>query len=313
MDLKTIVVFMLVMATQACGYNVVPPGSVGLLVVNAGGDRGIHLQPQGGRIWTGPNENVVVLPTTVHNTIWTASTTEGAPHDESISFSVAGGVNVNADVGINFRLDPAKAERFYMQYHQDVPEFADGQLRNITRDCLGHEAAAMSISDNEHGLLMGGRNELLAGALECIRTAVSPHGIIVEDLTFVGSFRLPQNVQAAINTSLEAQQHLAQAQAQGRAAQAAAEGEANAARARAQGAADAERIRATGDAAALTIRTQADLDNRRLMAQAYNSLNPTLTPAVLQYLSLTRWNGVLPTVSGGSSNGPMLSIPGLLH
>ena len=297
--MKNFLAILALMVMVGCSPTTIPPGNVGLLVVNTGSDRGVHLIPQGGREWATFNEEVVVLPTTVHNVIWTASPHEGAPHDESISFSTSGGVNVNIDVGLNFHLDPQKAVQFYLQYHQDVSAFSDGQLRNITRDCLGHEAATMSISDNEHSLLQGGRNELLTNALNCIRGVVAPHGIVVEDLTFVGSPRLPPNVQAAINTSLEAQQHMAQAQAQGRAAVAAAEGEASAARARAQGAADAQLITARGNAAALAISTQSELDSKRLLATAYSAMNTSLTPNVLQYLAIHQWNGVVPVGGHG--------------
>lgn len=281
---KLILVALLSTLLGAC--HDVDPGYVGVLVIKTGSNRGVQTQPRYGRVWVGYAEDLVKFPVTLQNTVWTKYTTEGSPTDESITFSVRGGVTVNADVGLTFRVDPLRAAALYTRYHQtDLSVLADGEVRNITRDCLSRESANMAVED----ILGSGRNDLLNRSLHCIQERLHPHGMVVETLSFTSAPRIPENVQQAINRSLEAQQRLAQAEAQARAEVAQAEGRARAQRAAAQGEADA-----------LLIRTRADVENRRLMAEAYRGMSESLTPNVLRYLTLQRWDGTLPTHTLGS-------------
>lgn len=272
-----------------CSSEVIEPGYVGFMVRSTGDRRGVDPTPLYGRIWEGIGEEVYSFPTSLQNTVWEehGRDRENNPVNESLSFSLSGGVSVNIDVGMTFRVDPAKAGTLYTRYHQtDLSVLADGEIRNLVRDGIQQNAASMSVDD----ILGDGRNRLLAVTLTRVRNQLSPHGIIVENLTFTSGPRLPANVQTAINASLEAQQRQAQAEARARGEVAAADGRARAQRAYAQ-----------GDADALLIRTRADLENRRLMAQAYRDLGASLSPGVLQYLYLQRWNGALASTCGGST------------
>lgn len=273
------------------GCEVVEPGFVGFMVRKTGSNRGVDPTPLYGRVWEGIDEEVITFPTSLQNTIWR----RGDP-DESISFSVRNGVPINVDVGITFRVEPGKAALLYQRYHQtSLSLLADGEIRNLVRDSIADNAVSMSVEE----MLGAGRNQLQERSLERVRSQLGPHGIIVENLTFVSAPRLPENVQTAINASLEAQQRLSQAQARAASELAAAEG-----RARSQEAA------ARGDALALRIRTEADVENRRQMATAYRVLGESLNDNVLKYLTIQRWNGALaPTCGGGGGFTQVLAAP----
>src|SRR5277367_3621506 len=80
-------------------YRVVPPGNVGIVVKQAGSDRGVQDFPlQSGRVWYNPvNEVVLTYPTYVQRAVWTASTQEGRPMNEELSFQSSEGLHFTAD------------------------------------------------------------------------------------------------------------------------------------------------------------------------------------------------------------------------
>src|SRR5215470_16182985 len=82
----------------------VDAGHVGIRVKLAGSDRGVQDMPVvTGWVFYNPlTEQIILFPTSVQNVVWTQSTHEGRPFDESITFSSEEGVNVNADVGLSF-------------------------------------------------------------------------------------------------------------------------------------------------------------------------------------------------------------------
>jgi regulator of protease activity HflC (stomatin/prohibitin superfamily) len=284
--------FLSILIVFGFGCTTVDPQNVGIIVHKTGSNRGVETTPYTGRVWYNPFvDDVVVFPVTAQNPIWSKAPHEGSPGDESLTFSVKGGIPVNVDVQLTYHVDPRLAHKVFKRYGMtDLDALADGPIRNFTRDALAHEAASMDVQE----LLSGGRNDLLARALARIQHDLTPLGLIVEQITFSGAPRLPDNVQHAINASLEAQQRLVQAQAQAQSEVATAEGHARAARAEADGRAAASRTL-----------TQADADNLRLRAEAEHDANnrvrDSLTPEVLRYRMINRWDGVLAPSTGSST------------
>src|SRR5215471_3126508 len=96
----------------------VDAGHVGIRVKLAGSDRGVQDMPVvTGWVFYNPlTEQIVLFPTSVQNVVWTASPHEGQPVDESITFSSNEGVNVNADIGLSFHIDPTLAPKLYGRF-----------------------------------------------------------------------------------------------------------------------------------------------------------------------------------------------------
>ncbi len=117
-----------------------------------------------------------------------------------------------------------------------------------------------------------------------VQDQVKDIGIIVENIYSVGDFRLPEVVTAAINAKLSATQ-LAQQK----------ENEIQSTKA------DAEKIRvkAQGEADAVLIQA-------KTQAQANKILADSITPTLVQYQSIQRWNGVLPLSTSNAI--PMINI-----
>lgn len=297
----------LITGVGACSScTLINPGHIGLEVNRSGANRGVQDMPivSGWVSYNPITETIVEFPTTTQTVIWTQNPHEGQPADESITFSSREGVTVSSDVALSYHVDPAHAGRLYTRFRTtDLEQLTNGYVRNLARDALNENASQLPIQE----IYGAGKTHLLEQSLAWIRSHLGADGFIVDQLSFQGALRLPPNVVDAINRGMQATQDAITAQ--NRVAQVTAE--AHQREAEAEGAAAAARTRAQGDADALLIRTRADAQNRQLMATADAEANRTiaasLTPEVIRYRQLMRWDGRLPTVQGTGSM-PMLQL-----
>jgi len=273
----------------------VDAGHVGVRVKLAGSSRGVQDMPtvQGWVFFNPLTEQIVQFPTSVQNVVWTQSSHEGATHDESITFSSKEGASVNADVGIAFHIDPAMAPKLYARFRQpNLAILANTYLRNAVREAFNETASTMPVQD----VYGAGKNKLLSDVTKKVRDALLPEGMIIDQLTINGTLRLPENVVTSINRALEATQNAIQAENRVRQIKA----EAEQAIASATGAAEAARHRATGEADAILIRARAE-------AKANEIIRMSVSPVVLAYRQLERWDGRLPLYHGAGQL-PMLTM-----
>ena len=265
----------------------VDAGHVGIRVKLAGSDRGVQDMPVvTGWVFYNPiTEQIVIFPTSVQNVVWTANAHEGRPIDESITFSSAEGVNVNADVGLSFHIEPSLAPKLYGRFRQnDMMALADGYVRNTVREAFNDVASKMPVQD----IYGAGKSKMLGDVTKECRDVLGKDGFVIDQLTINGALRLPQNVADAINRAMEATQNAIQSENRVRQVRA----EADQAITQAHGAAEAARQKAQGDADALLIRARSE-------AKANEIIRLSTSPAVLQYRALEHWDGKLPTYNAG--------------
>jgi regulator of protease activity HflC (stomatin/prohibitin superfamily) len=270
-------------------------GHVGIRVRLAGSDRGVADMPvvTGWVFYNPVTEQIIVFPTNVQNVVWSASVQEGRPVDESISFSSSEGVNVAADIGLSFHIDPSMAPKLYGRFRQnDMMILAHGYMRNVVREAFQEVASKMPVQE----VYGSGKSKMLGDVTHKCRDAFGKDGIVIDQLTINGALRLPQNVADAINRAMEATQNAIQSENRVRQVKA----EAEQAIAQASGQAEAARRKAQGEADALLIRARAE-------AMANETIRLSMTPAVLQYRMLEHWDGKLPQYNGGGQI-PMLTI-----
>jgi len=268
---------------------------VGIRVKLAGNSRGVQDIPiVSGWVFFNPlTEQVISFPTSVQNIVWTKSPTEGTPTDESITFSSEEGVNVNADLGLSFHIDPSKAPHLYLRFRQvDLMYLANGYVRNSVREAFNDEASRMKVQD----IYGAGKGRLVASVMKALANVLGKDGFLIDQLTNNGALRLPENVATAINRAMEATQQAIQAENRVRQVKA----EAEQAIAEAHGGAEAARQRAQGEADAVFIRARAD-------ARANEIIRLSTTGTVLQYRAIERWNGRLPMMQGGDKT-PLLTF-----
>lgn len=277
MPTKLTVVLISLALLTGCSY--VPAGHVGVKLYLLGGSKGVdteELSP--GRYWIGWNEQLFIFPTFTQTDRW-----ENKPNkDESVKFQTIEGLTVSADIGATFSVDKTKVSTLFEKYRRGIDEISDIYLRNIIVNTLVKHAGAQPV-DYVYGR---GKVELMARVLQAVRDQVAPFGIILEDVYWLGDIRLPPEVLKALNEKIQATQKAQQRENE--VAQAKAE-------------ADKEREKAKGEADAIWYKAEAQ-------AKANAAVAASVTPNLIEYEKVKKWDGVQPRIQAGNS-GMMLSIP----
>lgn len=272
------------LAALAVGCSKVPSGHVGVKVYLLGGDKGVDSVELGvGRYWIGINEELYLFPTFSQNFVWTAGT-DGGTEDESISFQTKEGMEVNADIGITYAVDPSKVTDIFQKYRKGINEITDVYLRNMVRDALVSEAGSRPVE----AVYGEGKADIIARVQERVRQQVEPFGINIERIYWIGAVRLPPAMTQALNAKLQATQMAEQRRNEIEQAKAEAE---------------KERQRAQGEADAKLIVARADADAIKLKAEALRANSDVATLNAIE-----KWNGVMPTFMGADGAMPFIQL-----
>lgn len=278
--LQKLLLALLVLFSFAC--STVPAGHVGVKVYLLGGNKGVDSEVLGlGRYWIGWNEELYLFPTFQQNYKWERPADKDAP-DESISFQTREGMEVNADVGISYSLDPAKISDVFQKYRRGIDEITDMFLRNHVRDAMTSVGSKLPV-ESVYG---EGKVEFLDQVQAQVRGEVEPIGIRVESLYLLGTMRLPAAVVGALNGKLEATQKAQQRENEVR------EAEAQAKKAFAE---------AEGKAKSIVEVAKAEAEANRVVAQS-------ITPELVTYEQIKKWNGAMPTTVLGSGANTLFNV-----
>lgn len=273
-------------ALAISGCSKVPSGYVGVKVNLLGSDKGVDVETlKVGRYFLGINEEMYLFPTFTQNYVWTKDATEGSPDNESIDFQTKEGLVVNGDFGISYSVDGDKAALAFQKWRKGVDEITDIYLRNIVRNALVTTSATMSVES----IYGEGKVSLMNTVNTMVQQAVAPYGIVVDSVYTIGAFRLPESVQQSIELKIQATQKAQQR-------------ENDVATANAQ--AKIVEAEALGRANSVTIEAKAQADANRILAQS-------LSPELVNYRAIDKWNGVLPVVS--TNSGMMLNLDSLMN
>lgn len=249
-------------------------GEVGVKVKLLGSNKGVDainvLSP--GYYWVGWNEEVHEFPVSRQTTQWTANPAEGSLNNESITFNSTESLSINADIGVTYQVDPAKAGILFQTYRKGIDQITDVELRNIVRDAFSYAASTRLASD----IIGPGKQEFLEEATKRAKDKLKKDGIIIETISIIGAMRPPNQLIQAINAKVEATQKAEQRENELKQA------EAEAAKTVAEAQGKAEAILAVANA----------------QAKANETLRKSLSPELVQYEMVKRWDGVLPKVSG---------------
>lgn len=190
---------LLALSVSACGIlplQYVPAGHVGVKVYLLGGSKGVdnEVLPVG-RYWIGMNEELYLFPTFTQTTTWTKARTSDSPTDESITFQTKEGMEVNTDIGMSFRIIPEKVAMVFQKYRKQLPEITDLYLRSMVRDALVEIGGAKEV-EYVYGV---GKGELMDRVEAAVRAQVTPFGIEIEKISWLGAMRLPPPVVESLN------------------------------------------------------------------------------------------------------------------
>jgi regulator of protease activity HflC (stomatin/prohibitin superfamily) len=254
----------------------VNPGYVGIKTTNLGSNAGVSKDPLPiGYYFVAPTTSIVEFPVFTKTYTYTKDPKEGAAGNQEFVFQDRSGLDLAADVSIAFRVDQNLAPKLYQEYRMTLDEIINGPLRTSVRNAIITNAANLEVDE-----IYGPKKaELINSALRDVRKELGSKGLIVENLYWANSIRVPDNVRKQIETKIANSQAALAAQA----SVATAEAEARSAIAVAEGKARALEIEATA------------------IAKNGNK--------VLALRAIEKWDGRLPVVTGGNNLIQVPQIP----
>ncbi len=258
------VILMSVSASACMGCTSVGPGHAGIVVNQAGSNRGVQDYPvTTGWVFYNPiTESVFEWPTYQQNAVWSKNPNEGNPGNEEITFNTKDKMQVSADVSMGYQIGLQSVPQFYVQFRtDDMQTWQNGFLHNLARQEFDEAAGRYDVEQ-----IMGDNAQFLKDVRAALQKDLNVFGITINQFGFLSSPRPPQAVLNAINASAEMQK---------------------------------ETIKANTYAANTLIKAKAE-------AEANREISASITPTLVEYQRTFRWDGKLPTMTGGVV--PMLNV-----
>jgi regulator of protease activity HflC (stomatin/prohibitin superfamily) len=281
--LGTIFVSFLVTLFAGCLTHV-DAGNVGVEINSCSGGGVSPTSIPVGYHSTGPCTSIVEFPIYMQTMVLTKTATEGSPHDDSISVNDSDGLPINVDVSMSFTIDPAKASAIYTKYRRDIAHIQATFMRQTIREGI-QEVFSHYRAEQLYG---EAKEKARAEIMKAIVTKLGPDGFVINQFT-INEWRFPEQITTAIKSKVamvqdaqRSEQEVKKKEAEGRQSVAVAKAAAEVSLARSQ-------------AEALAIKAKADAD-----AYANEKLTKSLTPTLVEYLKILKWDGKLPQVSGGA-------------
>jgi prohibitin 2 len=203
--------------------------------------------------------------------------------------------DVSTQVALNYHVNPDRAQVLYQQLG---PDYANRVIVPAIQESVKQVTARFNAEE-----LITNRETVKNQIEEQIKARLAPYNVVVDALS-ITEFAFSQQFTTAVESKVEAQQRALQAQNELRRIQIEAQqneakaiGEQKANIARAEGIKQSNVLQAEGEAQAITIIDQQLRNN----------------PTYLEWLKATKWDGKLPLVTGGGSDGqgntPFIDIP----
>lgn len=259
----------------------VEPGYVGIKVNQYGDQKGVEDFPlQTGRVTYNPfTTDVYKFPTFRQNVVWQKAGDE----DESITFNSIEGSVVNADVGLSYSIDAEHVPGIFIAFREDIQHITHVFVRSEVRDALARHAGKYKVID-----IFGVQKQALLDEVKAdLIASLGKLGFEFEMVSFVGALRCDENVMQSINATIQATQLAISAQ--NKIVQAKAE-------------ADQAIETARGQAESILAVAKAQAEANRLVALS-------LTPELVQWRAIEKWDGVQPRfMSGGSGMIPLVQV-----
>jgi len=244
----------------------ISPGYVGVVVDLLGDNKGVEAKElHVGMHWINPWKQVYQFPIFEQNDTW--------EDNEGFSFQTSEGMAVSGDVGITYHLRPDAIPAIFQRYRRGMDEITNTFIRNYIRDAINKSASKTKIED-----LYSGKTSFFEEVESHVREDLAPIGIELSRIYLIGRFHFPVNVITALNAKIEANQRAQQRENELREAEAEAK---------------KQIAKAEGQARCVVLQAQSE-------AEANNLLSKSITPELIQWQAVQKWDGNLPHVTGGA-------------
>lgn len=268
------------------GCTHVDAGHVGVEIAQCSGSDasgGVKPVPVGvGYHSTGPCTDIIEFPTFQQ----TAAFKDGENDKDTASGGGALSVNdsmglpIKVDAVINFTIDGLKAPMIYQKFRRDLIEITNSYLRQVTYEATKDVFSAFTA---QH--LYSDKQEPARAAIQKLLAAkLVADGFIVTQFT-INKTVVPQNVTQAIQAKVAMIEEAQRVEQELRKTEA-----------------ESKKIIAAAEGAATARKMAADAE-----AYANQKLASSLSPVLVEYLRVQKWDGKMSMVSG-SSGGTMVNL-----
>lgn len=247
-------------------FAFIPPGNVGVIVNLLGDEKGVKEKPiHVGVHWVAPWKRLYTFPIFEQNHTW--------ENKDIFYFQTKEGLNVEAEIGITFHIDPNSVPKIFQKYRRGMDEITHLFIRNYIRDAISNEASQLSIEE----IYSSKKVIFLNNVQKRVAEELKDMGIIITRVYLIDQLIFPKSVISALNEKIAAIQRAEQRENELREAEA-----------------EAKKKVATaqGEASCTLLQAQAQ-------AQANETVAKSLTQNLIQWHAITKWNGKLPHVTSG--------------
>lgn len=278
--IPAILVLILILIAVSSMMVMVDPGHVGVLVHRTGAgvdpkplDVGFHFK------WP-IVQDIVEYPIYMQTLVLTKTSQEGSAYNEEINVNSVEGQPISCDVSLSFELDPTKVPALYSSFRTNMNTITHGFVKQSIRQALQEVVGRTEIVN----FLGKDKASVVNATQEDLQKRLGIYGFIVKQFT-LNEVRAPDSIVTAIEAKNTMAQEALRAQNELQ---------------KKEFEAQQKVIEADGEAKATLARAKAQ-------AEANNLLSQSITPTLVEYRRIEKWNGLLPQVTGGAT--PFLSLP----
>lgn len=280
-------VFALFILICLTGCHKVEPGYAGLKVSVSGSDRGDIEVLDPGRYMVSPTVDYYDFPTFTVTAVY--------EDEDAFVFQSSEGMKVEADIGVSYYFDEDQITHLFTTYRLGADEIRDVVVKNAVRDSF-NKVGSKYITDE----IIGEKKEtLIQEVYEDVAAKLAPDGIIIRTVSWYNPPRPPESINAALNAKVEANQNAIKAENEVAISEAEAEKE--------KIKIDTEAYKVTAaaeaEAEAIKIRAQAEAEANRIIAES-------LTPDLIEYNRIQRWDGANPKIVSGTNSAIIVDSTG---
>lgn len=270
----TMVVVLAILGLAACSK--VPAGNVGVKVYLLGNSKGVDSEVLGtGRYWIGWNEELYLYPTFTQ----TVQYDKAGQFNQEVNFQDRDGTQLSVDVGVQYAIEKDKVSQIFQTFRKGNEELSDSVLYRMVRNAFTQEGSQRSVEE----IYGSGKKDFLVAVNNTIKKDALSIGVKVDEVSLLGSVRLPQNILTALNAKIAATQKAQQRENEV-----------------AQAKAEADK----------------KIEEARGIAESMKLTNVEVTDKVLRLKELEnqanwieKWNGSLPKTVMGESASVLMQLP----
>jgi len=272
-NLVTIALVLLLLIAISSAFTIVQPGNVGVVFNRYTGSLRSAAQ---GLVWRMPFvTDVQSYPVALRTYTMVARSMEGSgSNDDSIDLPTKEGQHIRQDISVTYNTSQDRAADVFRAFRgADISEIESTFIRRTIITVAQNAAGQMSLT----GIISEQRGELQDRIQKDLESEMTKMGFVVDKVN-LGASHLPQTIEQQLQQKMAAQQQAQQAEYELQ---------------RQQTLAKARVAEAQGEAEATLVKAKAQSEANRLLQE-------TLTPLLVETKKIEKWNGDLPSVTGGA-------------